>query len=220
MTISELAVVDITITPVNDPPTVRFQQSQFTGDENVPLLITGITVGDVEANADQTPVSVVLSVDAGILMLPTMDSAVQISGNGTSQITLAGTTSAINLLLSEGVTFQPDPDFSGQASLTVTIADSLDPSVALSATGSVFIDILSPSQQAMAFQDQIAGLLQNGGLSKNVGQKLLVSLNGQLNTYHIQQTIQQIMKMAQKGQIDPDLAQQFIDQLNTLNQGL
>ena len=41
MTISELAVVEITVTPVNDPPTVRFRSSQFSGDQNVPLLIPG-----------------------------------------------------------------------------------------------------------------------------------------------------------------------------------
>ena len=174
----------------------------------------------MEANADQTPVSVTLSVEPGILTVPTVDSTVQVSGNGTAEITLVGTTSAINLLLSQGVTFQPDPDFSGLASLTVTIEDSLDPNAALSASGTVPIEILSASEQAMAFQDQLSGLLQNGGLSKNVGQKLLVSLNGKLNSNHIEQTIQQILKLEQKGELDPELAQQFIDELNTLNQGL
>ncbi len=218
--VSELAVVDITITAVNDPPIVRFQSSKFTGDQNVPLLITGITVSDVEANADQSPVSVVLSVDAGILTLASTDSPVKISGNGTAQLTLVGTTSAINLLLAQGVTFQPDPNFSGQTSLSVTIEDSLDPSVALSASGTVQIDIRSLNQQITAFRTQIVSLIRNGGLNKKIGQKLLASLNGHPNSHHIRQTIHQIMKLEHKGRLNPDLAQQLIDELTTLSLGL
>ncbi len=217
--VSELAVVDITITPVNDAPFVRLGHSQFTGDQNVPLLITGISVGDVEANAAQSPVSVVLSADTGTLTLPT-NSTVQISGNGTARITLVGTTSAINQLLSQGVTFQPDADFSGSANLNVTIADSLDPSTALQASATVGIDILSADQQVSGFRQQLIRLVQDGDLSWRIGQKLLAAFHGRLNTHHIRQTIQQIAKLAHKGRIDTGVAQQLIDHLKAINESI
>src|SRR5690606_16958050 len=157
---SELAYVDLTVTPVNDAPVVEVGQTHFTGNEDVPLVIPGIAVSDVEADAEQAPVQVALKVDQGGLSFANTLPGGEISGSGTAQVTLVGTPSAINELLAQGVTFQPGMDFSGQVLLSVTVHDSTNPDASLSASEFVQITIQSTRQQVKDLRDQIGDLLE------------------------------------------------------------
>lgn len=216
---SEVAVVQIHVTAVNDAPVVTLPQGPLTGNEDVPIQISGILVGDVEAESQQKPVAVTLRGENGIVSLEGSQAGVQIVGNGTNEITLTGSVSEINSLLAQGVMFRPDTNFSGQAGLEVSIEDDLNPDSSLSASGRVEIEILSTREQASAFRDQVFELLESGELGRRTARRLLNAVKFNGHGRQLDRTLNRIDRWAAKGRISSELAQQLTEQLEDLRDG-
>jgi hypothetical protein len=221
---SELATVTITVTAVNDAPIVQIAEPHVTGEQDSPVLIPGISVKDVEAAANHGQVVVMLLVENGVLSLPAPFLSLQFEGNGTSRVNITGTLADMNLLLSQGVTFQPDPGFSGLTALEVTIQDSTNPDESLSASGIVTIEILTapeppaPPEPPITFQDRIQQLLDGGSLKQGNANFLLNVIRHEGHQVLINTAIKNIEKWEQNGQIDSDVADELIEWLNSLGE--
>ena len=102
--------VNITVNPVNDPPVITKPGATPTVDEDgAALSITGLSVTDV----DNATVNVSLSVTHGTL-----------SAGGQSGSTIQVTNSALS-----GLTYQPNADYSGSDTLSISANDGAAPSV-------------------------------------------------------------------------------------------
>ncbi|AFY81265.1 DUF4347 domain-containing protein [Oscillatoria acuminata] len=97
-------------------------------DEDMPLVIPGMSVADVDAGTND--IIVTLTVNQGTL---TVNSGVtgglaaaNITDNGTNNVTLTGTISQINQVLADatGLLYQGLPNFNGTDTLTVVANDS------------------------------------------------------------------------------------------------
>ena len=107
------ATVGVTITPVNDPPTLNVPGAQTVAeDPATPLAITGLSVNDI----DNDTLTVTLGVANGSL-----NTAAPIARSGSS-VTLTGSIANINTALA-GLTYMPNLDFNGSDSLTVGVND-------------------------------------------------------------------------------------------------
>ncbi|MEQ9407984.1 MAG: cadherin domain-containing protein [Fuerstiella sp.] len=121
--------VTVNITAMNDAPVVAAPGGPLAATENVGLAIhgTGFSVGDVdEAGAGATAT---LSVNEGSITVVAGNSGVTITGgNGTGTVTLSGTISQLdNLLTAAGtgtITFDTGDASSGSATFTVTVNDA------------------------------------------------------------------------------------------------
>ncbi len=99
-----------------------------------------ISVSDAAAGGSSD--SLTLAVTNGTLTLPTTAGLTFTSGaNGSSSLTVSGTISNLNTALS-GLTYQPTTNYSGLASLTISIADAGDNE---SASKSVSLMVNSPT---------------------------------------------------------------------------
>ncbi|WP_306224535.1 Ig-like domain-containing protein [Bosea beijingensis] len=139
--VSETATVNMTVTPVNDAPTLSFPGAQSTS-EDTPRAIAGVTVADIDSNALTTT----LTSTNGTLSVAAAAGAV-IGGNGTGTVTISGTAAQINAALA-GLTYTPVADFNGSASIAITTSDG-----ALSASGSLAVSV---SAVADAVNDSVS----------------------------------------------------------------
>jgi VCBS repeat-containing protein len=118
----------VTLSAVNDAP-VNGTVSSATGAEDTNIAVTGLQIGDVDANPGITDVAVSLSVTKGVLTLLTNVAggltSGDIVGNGTASITLTGTLNQINATLAatNGLLFAGNTNVNGTATLTVVIND-------------------------------------------------------------------------------------------------
>jgi hypothetical protein len=116
--------VSMTVSAVNDAP-VNTTTSPLAGTEDTAMAITGLQVTDI----DTASVTVTLTQTNGTLTLLSNVTegliASNITGNGTSVVTLVGTPAAINATLAAtgGVTYTPTSNFNGSATLTVLTND-------------------------------------------------------------------------------------------------
>jgi len=122
---SNVATVTITVTGDNDAPVNSVPAAQSVNEDN-PLIFSGtngnaITVSDPDAG--EGDLEVTLGVTGGTLTLGDAG-AVTVTGgaDGSSTVRFTGTVTDVNTAL-DGLTFDPDPDFFGSASLTVTTDD-------------------------------------------------------------------------------------------------
>ncbi|HUG70779.1 MAG TPA: tandem-95 repeat protein [Pirellulaceae bacterium] len=107
------ATVGVTITPVNDPPTLNVPGARTVAeDPATPLAITGLSVNDIDGGT----LTVTLGVANGSL-----NTAAPIARSGGS-VTLTGSAANINTALA-GLTYMPNLDFNGSDSLTVGVND-------------------------------------------------------------------------------------------------
>ena len=121
--------IQIDITTVNDTPVVTGPGSAYAATEQINLTIegTGFTVSDVDAAAGT--MTATIAVGEGAVTVSVGDSGVSISnGSGTSTVTLTGTLSQLdNLLTGAGtgtITYLNSSDTpSASTSLTVTVND-------------------------------------------------------------------------------------------------
>jgi VCBS repeat-containing protein len=139
--VSETATVNVTVTPVNDAPTLSFPGAQSTS-EDTPRAIPGVTVGDI----DSTALTTTLTSTNGTLSVTAAAGAV-ISGNGSGTVTISGTSAQINAALA-GLSCTPVADFNGSASIGITTSDG-----ALNASGSVAVSV---SAVADAVNDSVS----------------------------------------------------------------
>lgn len=137
----ELVVFSGNQAPANNLP------ASASLNEDSSATISGISVSDPDAGL--APVEVTLSVTTGTLSVLTSAvggvKASEITGNGSSAITLRATTAAINATLAAigGLVYTPPANFAGSTSLSVTTNDlgNIGLGGALSATGAVPITV-------------------------------------------------------------------------------
>ncbi|SNT34533.1 autotransporter-associated beta strand repeat-containing protein, partial [Azospirillum sp. RU37A] len=111
----------ITVTPVNDAPTIVTAPTTISVTEDVATPLTGISFADVDAGTGT--VSVTLSVGAGSLTA-TDGSGVSITGADSGTLTLSGSLTAINSFIAAGsVSFQTAANSTDGQTLAITIND-------------------------------------------------------------------------------------------------
>ena len=121
------ASVAISVIYVNQAPSIIAPPTASVLENN-PLIVTGVQFADVDSNGQ--PESVTLSVSHGTLTLSTIVSgglnAGQITGNGTSSLTISGTLAQINATLADanGLTYTPTTLYVGNDSLLLGINDN------------------------------------------------------------------------------------------------
>ena len=117
------SIVPITVTAVNDAPINTVPTLPITASEDQAVVINGLHVTDVDAEEANGEISVTLEVLHGNLAIISAVNGVSISGNNTNTLTLTGTLSAINTLLSGGINYLGNADYHGPDSLTMTTND-------------------------------------------------------------------------------------------------
>ncbi len=100
--LSDTETVQFGVTPVNDAPVATVPAGPFpaTEQQNFNLHGKGLSVSDVDAGNDR--ISVTLSVTHGVITVVRGNSGIDngdVSGSGTSSVTIQGSTSEINNLL-------------------------------------------------------------------------------------------------------------------------
>jgi VCBS repeat-containing protein len=133
--LSNPATVGITVTPVNDAPTLAVPAAQSFAEDTVNVFSTanGNAIRITEVDGDT--LTTTLTVTQGTLTAVTGGGAA-LSGNGSASLTLTGTAAQINAAL-DGLAFTPTADYNGAATLSVSTSDG----IAAPATGSVALTI-------------------------------------------------------------------------------
>lgn len=111
-------------TAVNDAPTSVVPGAQTT-DEDVAKVITGVSVADIDS---PTP-TVTIDVDHGVLTVASASVLFSV-GDGTDDptMTFLGSSTALNQALAS-ITYEPDANYFGPDTLTVTVDDGVAPPV-------------------------------------------------------------------------------------------
>jgi VCBS repeat-containing protein len=137
--------LNFNITAVNDAPTVSLPATGvLTTVEDTPLILSSITLADVDATTGSESVTVTIGAGQGVLNW-TITPFVSVTNNGTGSITLSGQINAIRNAITTGnaLSYAPTADFNGTATLTVTINDNGNTGTggALSATATTNITV-------------------------------------------------------------------------------
>ena len=130
--LKDVDTVAITVLEVDQPP-VNTVPGPQTAIENTPLVIGGLSVSDPDSGT--SPITTQLTVLHGTLTVDTTGGVTQpsgaillpdgtvITGNGTSTLTILGSTTQITNELSKGLTYTPATDYFGGDTLTMTSND-------------------------------------------------------------------------------------------------
>ncbi len=156
------ASLTINLEAVNDAP-VNTVPSSLTAAEDTELAITGLSVGDVDANGGSLTVK--LEVEDGKLTL-TNSNGLTVSGNNSDTVTLTGSVSAINAALA-GLKYKGDLNFNGADQLKITTTDNGNTgiggaktdtdTVAITVTPVNDAPILSPETRTIEFTEDGSG---------------------------------------------------------------
>ena len=111
--LTDTDTVAITVNAVSDAPVNTVPGAQSV-NEDTTLLITGVSVADV----DSTALTATLTVAHGTLTA----TGTGVSGSGTATLTIAGTDAEINAALGT-LSYLGDPNFHGSDTLTVVTSD-------------------------------------------------------------------------------------------------
>ena len=124
----------ITITAVNDPPTLTVPGAQ-TIDEDVSLAIGGISAADIDVAEGTGQVQVVFRATSGTVNLNTNVPggvlASQVTDNGSSTVSVLAPLAQINTTLAhmnsqsqpDGLTYRGNANFNGQDQVVITVND-------------------------------------------------------------------------------------------------
>jgi len=104
--VTETTTVNVSVASVNDAPVNVIPASQTTSEDTA-LVITGVTVADVEGGALTTTISIPSG--AGTLSVVTGGGA-GITGNGTNSVVITGSAAQINVALAS-ITYTPTADY-------------------------------------------------------------------------------------------------------------
>ena len=123
--LTDTAPLSITITPVNDAPTLNVPGLQ-SGFEDVALVFSGgnaISVGDSDGDA----LTITLDSNNGVLTIPGVvggfaPSGAAVSGGGTGPLVVSGSVAQINAAL-DGMTYQGVADYNGGDIVSVSVDD-------------------------------------------------------------------------------------------------
>src|SRR5581483_11606566 len=121
---SNLATVTVTITAVNDAPTVSLPRL-VTTDEDTPVTVV-VSVADPLDDPGGTGTgsyTVALTATNGTLTLATVAGLTGVTGNGTASVNASGTLAALNAAL-DGLRYDPTANYNGAAALTVALNDN------------------------------------------------------------------------------------------------
>ncbi len=128
---------NIDISAVNDAPSASGMPTEVSGNEDtaISLDLDGVALTDV----DDTELTLTLTASSGTITAGG-DRGITIEDNGTAEVTISGTVSALNTYLAtDSVTFTGDEDENGDDYATVTIeADDGDGQVEL---GTITVDV-------------------------------------------------------------------------------
>ncbi|WP_417457102.1 DUF4347 domain-containing protein [Kordiimonas sp.] len=128
---------NIDISAVNDAPSASGMPTEVSGNEDtaISLDLDGVALTDV----DDTELTLTLTASSGTISAGG-ERGITIEDNGTAEVTIAGTISALNTYLAtDSVTFTGDEDENGDDYATVTIeADDGDGQVEL---GTITVDV-------------------------------------------------------------------------------
>ncbi len=179
--------VAITVTPVNDPPSISAPGPQTTQEDVARLFSTSngnlITLTDVDAAG----LLVSLTVSNGTLTLGTRTGLTFQVGDGVADATMTftGPVATVNAALN-GLAFQPAPDFFGGATLSIDVSDqgSTGAGPVGLATGSVAITVTPVNDPPDAVNDAVTvaedaattliAVLTNDTFAPDVGETLTV----------------------------------------------
>ncbi|MDD1012709.1 DUF4347 domain-containing protein [Pseudomonas rubra] len=118
--VSNIATKVVNVVAVNDAPVILAPGS-ITVIEDTTTALTGIVFSD--ADAGSSPVTVTLSVPAGLLH-GTSGAGVLVSGSGTGTLVLVGSLSDINTLIGTGsLTYTPAANATANVTLSMNIDD-------------------------------------------------------------------------------------------------
>ncbi|XGV98850.1 MAG: Ig-like domain-containing protein [Leptolyngbya sp. BL-A-14] len=139
--LTDSKTIAVTVNPVNKAPTITVPAAQSV-NEDTSLSLTGISIGDLDANGGNETVS--LTAVNGVLTLGTTAGLTFSTGNGSKNrnITMTGTLALINAAL-QSLTYQADKDFNGSDVVTISVNDNGNTGngVALSDTKSLSITV-------------------------------------------------------------------------------
>jgi len=130
----------ITITPVNDAPSLSLPSAQTT-PEDTPLTLNGFDLGDVDA----TILTVSIGVSHGSLTLASAEGITLDSGSNPG-VSMVLTASAADLLSAlNGLVYQPEAEYNGSDELSVLVDDNgqTGPEGSQTAQGTVAITVTS-----------------------------------------------------------------------------
>jgi len=122
----------ITVRPVNDAPVISIPIGPQNAIEDQPKVLTGISISDVDINettidppgTGSGQMTVTLSAGRGTIQVnQAVAPSVTVANNGAQTVTLTGDLTAINALLSVGITYQGLPNLNGADTVTVTAND-------------------------------------------------------------------------------------------------
>ncbi len=122
-------VVNVSVQSINDAPTATALQSGLSIDEQVSLNIAGkgLSIADIDASSDTMTVKLTVD-DQGVLTVTKGGASVNISGSGGNTVTITGSQSEINKVLSGAtgsMTFKDDTDTpAASVKLKMTVNDN------------------------------------------------------------------------------------------------
>jgi hypothetical protein len=114
--------VTVTVNGVNDAPSITVPGAQ-SGQEDVALAISGVSVADVDANDAATNPGLAVTVSATKGTVHVATSAATITGNDSASVTITGLVADVNTALA-GLSYTGNTDFSGSDTLTVAANDN------------------------------------------------------------------------------------------------
>jgi hypothetical protein len=141
--LSDIDTVEITIQPVNDPPTIVVPGAQsFIADfDNLFSATNGNAFIISDVDAGENDVQVDLTIGDGSLTISDT-SGLSVTGNGTTSVTVMGTVDEINSALAGGMTYRSAAP--GDKTLSATVNDLGNTGGGgLSDTGDVPIEVLA-----------------------------------------------------------------------------
>ena len=119
------ATATVTVGSVNHAPQVTVPGTSVTVNEDGSLNLTGATATDVDS-ADT--LTATISVGHGTLTslaLPSdLAQLTSATGNGTGLLTITGSVSAVNAVVTAGVTYAPAANYNGPDHLTLAVSDN------------------------------------------------------------------------------------------------
>jgi hypothetical protein len=115
------------VTPVNDAPTITLP-SPLLSILNTPLVVAGLSFGDVDAGTNNYTVTLSTAHGSLLLGLGVLGGLVgaQIVGNGTGSVTITASLPSLNATLGAitGLIYVPSPGYLGLDPISVSICDN------------------------------------------------------------------------------------------------
>jgi hypothetical protein len=174
-------MVHITVNAINDAPVLTVPGAQTTA-EDVPVVIEGISVSDVDAGEGTGGLRITLSVSSGRLRLsPDITGGLvadQINGNGTRTVVLQGPAAAVNATFAAGVRYTGRVNFHGVDTLTIEAGDMGNTGGGGAGTDAAWIAIrvLSPAEQIAGLRSMVEDLYDDGAILRRHATLLLKTL--------------------------------------------